>query len=205
MSVLPHSHFLSLPPKVSKSGQRPSLRSRIWFVVLGVGMLFVLSNAVLAVMTEGVIYPGVSVAGKDLSFKSRAEARDILSGLKTERSFVVQVGDKTFSASNSDLGAKYDLETTLDLAYESGHSTPLPVLGIINVNKSGQLGYAYWINQDQLKQFTSKVVSAVGRDPVNATLKVVEGNLEVVPDQDGYRVDQKALTNLIQKIRLKNY
>ncbi len=198
MSVLPHSHFLSLPPKVSKSGQRPSLRSRIWFVVLGVGMLFVLSNAVLAVMTEGVIYPGVSVAGKDLSFKSRAEARDILSGLKTERSFVVQVGDKTFSASNSDLGAKYDLETTLDLAYESGHSTPLPVLGIINVNKSGQLGYAYWINQDQLKQFTSKVVSAVGRDPVNATLKVVEGNLEVVPDQDGYRVDQKALTNLIQ-------
>lgn len=198
MSVLPHSHFLSLPPKVSKSGERPSMRARIWFVVLGVFIVFALSNAVIASITEGVIYPGVSVAGKDLSFKTKAEAREILAGLKTERNFTVQVGDKSFAASSSDLGAKYDLETTLDLAYESGHSTPLPLLGFFDVNKSGQLGYAYWINQDQLKSFTSKVVSAVGRDPINATIKVVDGNLEVVPDQDGFRVDQKVLTSLIQ-------
>jgi lipoprotein-anchoring transpeptidase ErfK/SrfK len=84
------------------------------------------------------------------------------------------------------------------LAYKSGRSTPLPLLGFFDVNKSGQLGYAYWINQDKLKSFTSKVVSAFGRDPINATIRVVDGNLEVVPDQDGFRVDQKVLTSLIQ-------
>lgn len=198
MSVLPHSHFLSLPPKISKSGQRPSLRSRIWFVVLGVVAVFVIANAVIATATEGLIYPGVSVAGHDLSFKNKAEARKILLATKTERTFTVAVGENSFTATNSDIGAKYDMEATLDLAYQSGHTNPLPVLGLFDVNKSGQLGYAYWINQDQLKQFTSKVVSAVGRDPVNATLKVVDGNVEVVPDQDGYRVDQKVLTNLIK-------
>lgn len=198
MSVLPHSHFLSLPPKLSKSGQKPSPRARIWFVVIGVIMVTVFVNGFTAVATEGLIYPGVSVAGNDLSFKTKAEARKILAGLQTERKFTVTVGDKTFEATNEDLGAKYDLEATLNLAYKVGRTSPLPVLGFFDVNKSGQLGYAYWINQDQLRAFTSKVVSAVGRDPVNASLKVTEGNVEVVPDQDGYRIDQKALVGLIQ-------
>lgn len=198
MSLLPHSHFLSLPPGVSKSGQKPSVGSRVWLVVASIMLVLVFANVAVAATTEGVIYPGVSVAGTDLSFKTKAQARQMLLGLKTKRTFNVTVGDKTFSATNEDLGAKYDLESTVDIAYEAGRSTPLSILGFLDVNRSGQLGYAYRINQEQLKAFTSKVVSAVGRDPVNATLKIVDGNIEVVPDQDGFRVDQKNLTGLIQ-------
>jgi len=198
MEQKPHSHFLSLPPRVSKSGQKPSFRHRAWFIVIGIFLVFVAANLVTTVFTEGVIFPGVSVAGRDLSFKTRNQAREILSQMKTDRSFEVQVGDNVFTATGKDLGAQYDLEATLDAAYKIGHNSPIAILGFWEANKNGQLGYAYQVNQKDLKSFVSKVVSAAGTDPINATLQVVDGKVEVVSDKDGYRVDQKILTDLLQ-------
>lgn len=198
MQKEPHSHFLSLPPKISKSGEKPSLRARVWFVFLGVMIAFVVSNLIISAFTEGVIYPGVSVAGRDLSFKSRVEARKILASMQEKRKFDVKVGSKIFTADSDDLGAKYDLDKTLDLAYNAGHSNPIPLLGFFDVNSRGQLGYAYNLNQTELKKFTSNIVSSVGSDPVNANLKAVDGRVEIIPDKEGYKIDQKILTDLIQ-------
>ncbi len=197
MSVLPHSHFLSLPKGVSKSGQRPSLVSRLTFILVGVLFVFALANSAVAATTEGVIFPGVSVAGKDLSFKTRAQAREMLQSLKKERSFTIQVGDKTFQATSTDLGASYDIDATVDLAYSVGHTTPLPMLGFAQVNNSGQLGYSYRIDKEKFQHFTDAIIASAGHDPVNATLKVDEGNVVVVPDEDGLRIDEKALNSLL--------
>lgn len=194
----PHSHFLSLPPKLSKSGQRPSLKHRIWFIVIGIFLVFITSNLITSAFTEGVIFPGVSVAGKDLSFKTRDQAREILAQMKTDRQFDIKVGNKVFSVTGKDLGAQYDLEATLDAAYAVGHNSPIPVMAFWEASKHGQIGYAYQVNQKDLKSFVSKVVAVVGTDPVNATLKVTEGKVEIVPDKEGYRVDQKFLTDLLQ-------
>ena len=198
MGRKPHSHFLSLPPRLSRSGEKPSLGARAWFMFLGIAIAFVVSNLVISAFTEGVIYPGVSVAGRDLSFKSQPEARKILESMQAQRKFDVKVGNKTFTATSDDLGAKYDLNRTLNLAYGIGHSNPIPLLGFFDANTKGQLGYSYNLNQSDLKKFTSKIVSSEGSDPVNATLKATEGNIEVVPAKDGFRVDQKLLTDLIQ-------
>ncbi len=197
MGNKPHSHFLSLPPILSRSGQKPSMVSRIWFILVGTVIAFVLMNLLVSVFTLGVIFPGVSVAGTDLSFKTQNEARKILAGMQKEREFTVEVGDHKFSVTGSDLGARYELDETLKLAYDVGHSSPIALLGFFDADKRGQLGYAYSINRDELKKFTTKVVSVVGVDPVNATLKAVEGRLEVVPDTDGFRVDQNLLTSII--------
>lgn len=140
----------------------------------------------------------MSVAGKDLSFKTQDQARELLSGMKTDRAFKIQVGDKTFTATGKDLGAQYDLESTLASAYSAGHNSPIPLLGFFDVSKNGQFGYAYQVNKNDLKAFVSKIVSAVGADPTNATIKINDGNIEIVEDKDGYRVDQKFLTDLLQ-------
>ena len=198
MEQNPHSHFLSLPPKVSKSGQKPSFRHRLWFIGIGVLLTFIFANLVTSVLTEGTIFPGVSVAGKDLSFKTRDQAREILSQMKTDRSFQIQVGEKVFNVTGRDLGAQYDLESTLDDAYKVGHNSPIPLLGFWDSIKNGQQGYSYQVNQKELKSFVSKVVSVVGSDPVNATLQVIDGKVEIVDDKDGFRVDQKFLTDLLQ-------
>jgi len=197
MGRKPHSHFLSLPPKISKSGEKPSTKHRAWFIFIGVLIVFVVSNMFISAMTVGVIFPGVSVAGKDLSFKTQDQAREILSSVKANRKYKVQVGNQTFDATSKDFGVSYDLDKTLQQAYSIGHSA-LPLFGFYEVNRRGQLGYSYNVDNKDLRQFTSKVVSAVGKDPVNATLKVTDGNIEVVADQDGYRVDQKLLTSIVQ-------
>ena len=193
-----HSHFLSLPKRLSKSGQKPALKSRVWFVFLGITIAFVFSNLLVSALTVGVMFPGVSVAGKDLSFKTQEQARQMLMEMRRQRHFTVEVGNQTFLATSSDLGAQYELDETLKLAYSVGHTSPLPIMGFFDASKHGQMGYSYSINREELKKFTSKVISAVGIDPVNATLAVVEGQLTVVPDKDGFRVDQKLLDSTIR-------
>ena len=193
-----HSHFLSLPPGLSKSGLRPSLKHRFWFVFWGIILAFIVANQVVAIATEGVIFPGVSVAGVDLSYKTQEQARKILSQTKTDRSFEVAVGNKTFSATGKDLGANYDMNATLEDAYKVGHNSPIPLLGFFDAYQHGQQKYAYTIDKAQLKSFVSRIVSAVGTDPVNATITIADGRAEVVADKDGYRIDQRYLNDLIQ-------
>jgi lipoprotein-anchoring transpeptidase ErfK/SrfK len=198
MKPKPHSHFLSLPRSLSKSGQKPSAASRLWFITLGFFISFVASNLIISAFTEGVIFPGVSVSGVDLSFKTRQQARKVLSDIKSDRSFDIKVGDKVFRATGTELGARYDSEATLDIAYGIGRSSPLPVIGLVESTKEGQIGYSYQLNDDQLKLFTSNIVASAGKEPINASIKVVEGKAEIVDSVDGYQVDQKALTELIR-------
>lgn len=73
-----YKHFLSLPKGLSKSGQKPNAYARIGFVLVGIVLAVLSLNTLVAAVTEGVIYPGVSVAGTDLSFKTRAQALEIL-------------------------------------------------------------------------------------------------------------------------------
>ncbi len=183
---------------LSKSGERPSFRARLWFIFMGIMIVFVTSNLLISTLTEGVIFPGVSVSGHDLSFKTRNQAREILKSIKTERSFTVKVGDKTFETNSSELGAKYDLDATLEMAYKVGHNSPLSVLGFLDSFKRGQLGYTYRVDSRELKAFTSRVVNSVGSNPVNAGLSVKDGNVEIYSDKDGLKIDEEILNRLIE-------
>ena len=198
MGRKPHSHFLSLPPRISKSGEKPSTKHRGWFIFIGFFMVFVISNMFVSALTEGVIFPGVSVAGKDLSFKTQNQAREILASVKADRKYKVKAGNETFDANSKDFGVSYDLDRTLSQAYSIGHSGPIALLGFFDANRMGQIGYSYNIDSSELKKFTTKIVSAVGKEPVNASLKSNAGNIEIINDQDGFRIDQKLLTSLIQ-------
>ncbi|MCX6806329.1 MAG: peptidoglycan binding domain-containing protein [Patescibacteria group bacterium] len=198
MGRKPHSHFLSLPPRISKSGEKPSTKHRGWFIFIGFFMVFVISNMFVSALTEGVIFPGVSVAGKDLSFKTQNQAREILASVKADRKYKVKAGNETFDANSKDFGVSYDLDRTLSQAYSIGHSGPIALLGFFDANRMGQIGYSYNIDSSELEKFTTKIVSAVGKEPVSASLKSNAGNIEIIKDQDGFRIDQKLLTSLIQ-------
>lgn len=173
------------------------MHARIWFVVIGVVAALLLLNAALAAMFEGMIYPGVSVAGHDLSFKTRAEALKILESQNLDRHFTLRVGDRTFTATNGDLGAQYDIPSTVTAAYNVGRALPVPILGLLGVGRTGSLGYAYTVDRDHLNSFTTSVIRSVGRDPVNAGLQITDGTIGVVPDQDGLRIDEHRLNDIL--------
>ncbi len=194
----PYAHRFALPKSLSKSGQKPSPVARIQFVVLGALLAFLCVNGIVAALLTGRIYPGVSVAGHDLSFKTRAEAIQSLRQIETKRNFTLKVGDKVFTTTDTELGSNYDLITTANTAYSVGKNSLLPIFGIFASERNGQLGLAYNLDLVKLKAFTSSVVDSVGHDPINATLVINEGVITDQPDQDGLRIDQKALSKIIQ-------
>ena len=195
----PHSHSLSLPRKLSKSGQKPSPASRIVFVLLGILLTLVLANAATAAALEGQIYPGVSVAGHDLSWKTRAAALKILREASPDNTITVKSDNKFFIVKSSDLGASYDLPATVDLAYQVGRQRPLPLLAVLQSGGVGQLGFAYRLNQEKFNSSVSKITNSVGRDPVNAKLTIKDGQIEVAPSQDGIKINVSYLTRLLNQ------
>lgn len=192
-----HSHRFHLPKFLSKTGMKPSRQARINFAILGCLGVFLLFNGFVATALEGRVFPGVSVAGKDISFLTREEAYKKLKGLEQSRTVSLKVGDKVFETDSNKLGAEYDLKTTVDTAYSLGRDAPLPLIGLFQINKNGQLGFAYNLDLNKLKAFTNSVVNSVGHDPINATVKITDGVISTVPSADGLRIDQKALNNLI--------
>jgi lipoprotein-anchoring transpeptidase ErfK/SrfK len=95
------------------------------------------------------------------------------------------------------MGAQYDLGATVDTAYNVGRSWPLPIVGLLSAKNKGSIGYAYKIDSRQLSKFTDSVVNSVGRDPINASLQINDGVISVVPDQDGLRIDDHYLDNVL--------
>ena len=188
-----HTHKFHLPRFMSYSGQKPSKQARISFVIVGVILVACLVDLLVTAVTVGRVMPGVSIAGNDVSYKTRSEVYSFVKKLKLERNFDIKVGDKTFKATNTELGAKYDLVTTADTAYSVGRSQQLVFMGIAEASKYGQIGYAYSVDQERLKSFTTSIIRSIGKDATNASLKIENGVVVTLPDSDGLRVDQQFL------------
>lgn len=195
----PHSHFLSLPRKLSKSGQKPSGLSRLIFVVLGVFLVILVANGVVASLLEGQIYPGVSVAGHDLSWFTRAQAMKVLREVSPESTITIKSDGKVFVLKSSELGASYDLPATVNMAYQVGREQFWPLVAVLRSNGVGQLGFAYHLDGDKFSAKVSNITSSVGRNPVNATLVVKDGQLEVVPPQAGVKINANHLSRLLNQ------
>lgn len=192
-------HFLHLPRFVSKSGEKPSLSARLSFIVIGVFLVAMLGNAVLSASLEGVIYPGVSVGGHDLSWKTRAQALSILKADPPHQKLTVKVGDKQFEADNKTLGVAYDLNKSVDIAYGQGRArNSLPILNLAKPTSSVQLSYSYSIDTAAFNAFVDKVVKSIGTDPVNASLSIDDkGVIQTHEPKAGYRISTDLLNNAI--------
>ena len=141
-----HTHRYSLPRWLSKSGEKPSRSARLWFVILAPLFAVLLINSTVVAMTEGVIYPGVSVAGKDLGGMTRRQAYGALQSLPLGRRYRITVEDKVFEATNDQIGAEYNLPATIELAYSIGRNNGLPMLGVFKTSELGRLKFAYQID-----------------------------------------------------------
>ncbi len=192
-----HQHRFALPAWLSKSGHKPSRASRVLFVLVAPLFAILLMNSLIAARYEGVIYPGVSVAGIDLSGLSYKEAYSKLHEKPLERKYAVKVGDKVFETTNTELGADYDVDATLRLAYQAGRQEGLPLLGLFAANGQGQIRYSYSLDYARLQKFTTQVVSSIGKAPQNAGVSVKEGKLVVSPDQSGLQVDRQEVTQVL--------
>ena len=195
---LSHTHKYALPKWLSRSGQAPSRSARLLFLVLAPLFAFLSLNAAVAAYTEGVIYPGVSIAGVNVSGLTKQQAYTKLQALPLARTYTVKINDRVFKTTNDLLGARYDLQQTINLAYALGRDQGLPALGLMRMSsEKTQLNLAYELDYRRLYKFTSDVVQAIGTPPKNATVVVDNGDIKTVADAPGLGIDRSQVSKLL--------
>lgn len=155
---------------------------------VGGGLFVLLAGAQIALGSwyGGRIYPGVKVADVQVGGMQRFEARAALKGRTNNHTLAIKVSDRDYNLKPEEVGASYDINTTLDQAYLQGRDQWLVPLGIYHtLYQQHRLRYAYTVDQKVLQKFIDKVVASSGQAPVDATVVITNGVPTVQPDAKG--------------------
>ncbi|MBZ0306069.1 MAG: peptidoglycan binding domain-containing protein, partial [Anaerolineae bacterium] len=121
------SHSYYVHPRPAPEGMNPWILRTVLLVGTGILLLFFTLLALLAgyqFMTQDQIYPGVSsVYGVNLGGMTRSEAISALRSQPNygdEAHFVFQYGSQQWEYSGEELGVRFDVEATVDAAYNVG-------------------------------------------------------------------------------------
>jgi len=154
---------------------------------------------------EKLIYPGIKVAGIDLSGKTRTEGSKIIEAEYItpllEKGLNIIINGKSYKMDCSRLITSYDIEAGIDKAMMTGKS-----LGSLNSYKlikhglSNKYSIDYKYNEAYLREFTSIVEKDINRDPENAKVRITpEDKVEVIDDIKGYRLDVEKFEEEIKR------
>lgn len=153
------------------------------------------ANAAFAAFYQGRIYPGVEVANVQVGGLTRSEARSRLAERVAGYTLKVTAGDKTYLTPAADLGAEYDLETTLEDAFLIGRGHTFDLVGWLSEKHGLKQQYSYSMNRAKLRLFVNQLVGSTGIQPIDASVVVTNGQTSVQPDKDGRAIDKLALTS----------
>lgn len=192
---------LSLPGRIPQA--LLALAGGVALFIILLGGFIVSFNAVYAEQ----IYPGISVAGVDLSGLSPDEAETVLSQQVTypEQGRIVFMGDQTWVARPSEVGLFFDAKTSAMAAYSVGRQA--------NIFTRLSEQFRAWYTGIELSplliydarvahRYLSQIAAQVDTPTVEASLSIDGKQVIAVPGQVGRRVDIEAslapLENLVR-------
>lgn len=147
---------------------------------------------------SGRIYPGVTVAGYDLTGLTEREAAELLSrrlSFPVTGQIVFQWQDKAWAARPQELGLSLDPYANAHSAYRIGRSGSIFYrLGEqINAWHSGKSAPVVMTFDERAAQdFLTRIASQVDRPTVEAALEVSGLEVTATPGEVGYRLDIEA-------------
>jgi vancomycin resistance protein YoaR len=172
-------------------------------------LLFIFMVVLIAVFYDmrysGRIYPGVSVAGIDLSGLEPSQAIALLEEqivFPQQGKIVFQDGEKLWVARPSDLGLSVDVRENVKTAYYLGRSgNPFARLGgKIGAWYSGRdLAPLLVYDQRAAYQFISDIAAEIDQPIIEASLALQGAQVLEVPGQIGREVDIEANMTLLSE------
>ena len=187
--------------------QAPAWLQSLIALVGGVGLFVLIAMLILlgfAVYHAGQIYPGVSMAGIDLSNLTTAQAAEKLSGRLAypwNGRIVFQGAGQTWTASPEALGLSLDPQSNARAAYLLGREGN-PFARLFNQTAawfSGvDLAPALVYDERQAQQFLAQIAAQVDRPTQDATLRIDGVQVVAVPGKVGRKLDIQATIGQIQ-------
>jgi vancomycin resistance protein YoaR len=165
----------------------------ILFVILMIGLVVGYDLAY-----QGRVYPGISVAGIDLSGKSSAEAQELIAAqivFPEQGKIVFQEGSQVWIAHPVELGLFLDARASALAAYQTGrHGNIFARLGdqfeawYFGVDLPPLLVY----DELSAQNYVRHIATQIDRPTIEASLKIQGIDVVVLPGQIGRSVDVEA-------------
>jgi len=143
----------------------------------------------------GRIFPGVSIAGVDLSGLSPSEAASKLNqtlSYPTTGKIVLQDGEKVWVVTPAQMGMAFDASGSAQAAYQLGRSGGLfaSLDGQLRARSSGaEVSPVILFDQRVAHQYLQTLSTEIDQPVVEASLKVEGTNVVAVPGQTGRMLD----------------
>jgi vancomycin resistance protein YoaR len=160
----------------------------------------------LSSLNTGKIMPGVAVSGIDLSGQTPEQAVGALSqqvAYPTNGKIILTYGEKSWLASPTQLGYFFDLQGSVNQAYQYGRKGSLPtrILDQIRARTQGEnLSLMLMNDQKTAQDFMLQVAHEIDRPVQEASLRMDGTNVIIQPGQTGLSVDLTNTMLLVQNL-----
>ena len=175
--------------------------------------IFILSSILILVMGFGYSQINADKIAKNTYIKdvnvgdlSKEEAKEKIKNECKMDIITFTYKDKVWDINPDDVGINYNIEKTIDNAFNVNRSKNI-FLNIIDMLKSNigienHLNVALDINKDKLKEVLEKISEDVNIEMENARLDISNGNINVIEEKAGIQVDINAtLANLEKSLQ----
>lgn len=154
----------------------------------------------------GLMYPGVKIGDSDMSGKTLAEAKAILTEeygtAILKKNIIIKTPVKTYTLDYTKINAKYNIDEVLKEAFDYGKNLNLyEKYKLIKepVNKGYSLKFVYDIKP--LNQLISTIKKEIDKSPVDGSVSFLAGKFTVTPDIKGYKLmDEQLEKEIASKI-----
>ena len=170
--------------------------------------IFFLGNIrfVDALGIEGKIHKNVYVENIELSNLTKSEAKEKINNILDENTKInLTYNNEIYTIDLNDMEIEYKVDETVEKAYQIGRDDSLIndiklKIGLdFGVKKDIDLTYSY--NEDKIYECINKINEKIYIAPINATVKVENGELAFTNEQEGLAIDKQKLKNdIISKI-----
>lgn len=192
------------------SSKRRRRRKRL-YLAAGVGaVIFALLLAILidATMYRGKIHGGVTLSGVPVGGLTPEEAKEVLD-LRIDKAGGSKVtltsGDKTWTVSPDDVGAKIDVAASVGAAMEASRKGNFLIdrfrgFGMWFKDKSVPLVGS--VNADKMEEVISEIADSIDVPPIDAGLVFDGPKIKTVRGQKGRVVDRAVLKAQLKEVML---
>lgn len=170
---------------------------RIWVTAIALGLVFWIVDLGTGAAFAGRIYPGIKVAGVNLGGLTRSQAAQKLKSNLEQYQLNLKVAGKDYKIEPAQVGAKFDIESTVSQAYLVGRGGGGTVVGLVAGYSNRQVAYAYQIDRTVLEAFVGQVSQGVTVPAVDATVVVKNGTPEALPEKPGVHISKVALAKAV--------
>ena len=150
------------------------------------------------------IYPGVTVQNIDIGGMTKEEAESKLKsefiGSISDKKLKIEIQDKNFELAYSDIEPSYDIDSTVNEAYNFGKEYGIiHKYVVIKGKEKAEIEMKFSYNEDKLKEFEKNLINEVSQSPKDATLSINGDNISVEPEVDGLTINEEELDSKLKE------